>query len=40
MTTAAPAISKVSVETPIPGVGATVGEAEIVIVGVVVGAKV
>lgn len=27
MTTAAPAISKVSLDIPVPGVGATVGEA-------------
>ena len=27
MTTAAPAMSRVSVDTPVPGVGATVGEA-------------
>ena len=40
MTTAAPAMSKVSVETPVPGVGATVGEAETVADGVDVGATV
>ena len=37
MTTATPAISKVSVETPVPGVGATVGLGATVDVGAVVG---
>lgn len=40
MAAAAPAISKVSVDIPVPGVGATVGEADIVAVGVDVGATV
>lgn len=40
MTTAAPAISNVSVEIPVPGVGATVGEGDTVTGGVTVGATV
>jgi hypothetical protein len=40
ITTAAPAMSRVSVEMPVPGVGATVGDAvgATVAVGVIVGA--
>lgn len=38
ITTAAPAMSRVSVEMPVPGVGATVGDAETV--GAWVGATV
>lgn len=40
MRAAAPAISNVSVEVPVPGVGATVGEGITVAVGATVGATV
>ena len=40
ITTATPAMSNVSVEIPVPGVGATVGEAEMVTVGVDIGVDV